>query len=329
MGYETLSRVREDYLDWMKARRLGQRTIKNKLQILNHASDIWGNPVVRRIKPEDVTRLFDQGQWGPSTANLYMGNLRGFFQYCRDTAICPPDFDPTRGWRNARVPRKKMYRLPKEDIPALLDAAEHPRDRMVVAVGLYTLARGSEIREMRWDNFNLNSGVAEFYQIKNKRDHMLPIIGELDDELRSWQAWVEERHGPIQPHWLLTPKQRRGNFSGPQGELIPSEQLELTNPLMHIYEAANRTFHNFGVDIPRQTGNHALRRSGARVLLDFFRQMEGEQSALLRVSSMLGHADIKDTIKYIGLDIENDQLMSKLKGVRILDEPKSGLRAVG
>jgi hypothetical protein len=65
------------------------------------------------------------------------------------------------------------------------------------------------------------------------------------------------------------------------------------------------------------------------MLLDFFRQVEGEQSAVLRVSNMLGHKNLKDTLNYIGLDVEAEQLHVKLRGTRVLADPKDrALKAV-
>ena len=96
--------------------------------------------------------------------------------------------------------------------------------------------------------------------------------------------------------------------------------MYMDQKLSHIYEPVNKAFAELGYSGPAykgKTGNHALRRSGARMLLDHFRLNQGEQSALLRVSQMLGHKSIKDTMTYIGRDIENDQLHSLLAGTRI------------
>jgi len=64
---------------------------------------------------------------------------------------------------------------------------------------------------------------------------------------------------------------------------------------------------------PHGSGMHTLRRSGARALFDRLRH-EGYDGALMRVSSMLGHADTKTTEIYLGLSIERQQRNELIAG---------------
>lgn len=328
VAHETLSQAARMYGDWIVARKLKDNTQKNKMQTLNHAKKVWGNPLVRRINASDVDRYFDAHQWAPKTRNLYLGNLREFFQFCRDRGIVPPDFDPTRGWRAAREGSSQMFWIPATEFLDLLEAADrnHPRDRMIVAIGLFCLLRGSEVQLLTFGDVDLKAKKLHFQVPKSSaafapmKEKTNPIVDNLVDEFERYFEWIKQTQGPIQPEWFLTPRRKKREFNGYQTSFIPPITMYMDQKLSHIYEPVNKAFAELGYSGPAykgKTGNHALRRSGARMLLDHFRLNQGEQSALLRVSQMLGHKSIKDTMTYIGRDIENDQLHSLLAGTRI------------
>jgi len=323
MAYETLSQGIKLYEKYIQAQGLAANTRKNRLQTLNHAKKVWGNPVIRRIKHSDVADYFDaHPDWAPKTRNLYLGAIREFFSFCRNTQIAPFDFDPTRGWRNVREPASERFWLPPQEFPYLLDSAEHPRDRMIVAVGLFALLRGSETRILSFGDVNLKTGNLHVYRPKTKQEVQLPIVLELEEEFEKYFKWVRATQGDIMPGWVLTPVRKANIFTGPGGGCVPAVEMKMDTQYQHIYQPVRKAFVELGYDLPGKTGNHALRRSGARMLLDFFRQVEGEQSAVLRVSNMLGHKNLKDTLNYIGLDVEAEQLHVKLRGTRVLSNPK-------
>ena len=329
MAHETLSQAYHLYNDWITAQRLAENTRKNKLQVLHHAKRVWGNPLVRRIQPADVARYFDSADWSEKTRNLYLGGLRGFFKFCRDTSIVPPDFDPTRGWRNLREPETEMFWIPPSEFNALMDATKHPRDRMIVAIGLFALCRGSEVRTLQFGDVDLDKGLLHVIQHKNKREVRLPIVSNLAREFHTYFEWIEMFQGPIQSNWTLTPPRKKGKFNGAQRTFIPPVTMEMDRTFAHIYNPVREAFKVLGYDLPGKTGNHALRRSGARMLLDYFRTIEGEQSALLQVSTMLGHKNERDTRRYIGMHLEMDRLHARLIGTDVLGDPtRNGLRQV-
>ena len=112
MANETLSQAYLKYKDYLEAQGWAENTIKNKLQVLHHAKATWHNPIVRRIQPADVNRYFAYQDWNERTRNLYLGGLRAFFKFCRETSITPPDHDPTIGWRMLREPDSQMFWIP-------------------------------------------------------------------------------------------------------------------------------------------------------------------------------------------------------------------------
>jgi len=61
-------------------------------------------------------------------------------------------------------------------------------------------------------------------------------------------------------------------------------------------------------------GMHTIRRSGARAMFDHLALDLGNDKALLQVSVMLNHQGTQQTLSYIGLDIEREQLNDWLRG---------------
>ena len=125
MANETLSRIPK-IQGLPEAQGWAENTIKNKLQVLHHAKATWHNPIVRRIQPADVNRYFAGQDWNERTRNLYLGGLRAFFKFCRETSITPPDHDPTIGWRMLREPDSQMFWIPPSEFNALMDATGTP-----------------------------------------------------------------------------------------------------------------------------------------------------------------------------------------------------------
>ena len=334
MSYTTLSQALLAYDQYLQASGLAANTITNRTQVLRHASKKWGNPLVRKIRPVDVDRLFETSTWSAKTRNLYLGNLRLFFQFCRDRDYIPQDFDPCRGWRNLREPRSEMFWIEVGEFTELLDAAEsnHPRDRMIVALGLFGLMRGSEVQQLQFGDVHMDKRRIEFYRPKNKGIHGIPMVSELHDEFTRYLEWVDWTHGPAKKYWYVTPPRKKGQYNHAQQTFIAPITMRFDSRLVHIYEPVTQAFAELGYSgghLKGKLGNHALRRSGARNLLQHFRQVEGEQSALLRVSRMLGHQDLKDTMTYIGLNQEDDQLQELLAGVSVTERKDMGqLRAV-
>ena len=139
-----MSDALDEYRSHLQARGLAGNTLKGQMQPLTRALAEWGNLYVSSITGQHIDKLFRVAKWGPSTRNIYLGYLRGFFTFCRREGYMSRDFEPTDGWRNVKVPNRDRLRIPLDEFPLLLDANQHPRDRMVCALGLYTFMRGGE-----------------------------------------------------------------------------------------------------------------------------------------------------------------------------------------
>ena len=316
----TINEAREPFKYHLLSRGLGDRTVKNHMQILNRWVDINGDTRIDQIRDIHVDRFFGEGNWSAKTQNLYLSQLKGvFFPWCRRQGFMPRDFDPTEGWRNAKVQRNDQLWLPVDEFGALMDAADNARDRAVIAIGLYTFARGSEISTLRLQDVDLDKNMLTLYRWKTKDPDVMPISAELGDELRRWIRYYKHVQGfALEPEWYLVPSRDKSVpvWDYDRKVIIPDRRIEPglvpTRLLRRPYESVKRALRQLGYD-PKGTGAHTLRRSGARALFDRLRA-EGYDGSLRRVSSMLGHKDTKTTEIYLGLSLEREQRNDLIAG---------------
>lgn len=323
-----LSEAIPQYIRHLEARGLSRNSRRNHSQPLSRGLAVWGDLQVASIKPAHIDVLYSSQDWSASTRNLYLTGLRGFFSWCRRHNHLPKDYDPTDGWRNVRVPTKDRLWIPVEEFHDLLDAVNHDRDRAVVALGLYTFMRGGEIRTLRISDLDFARNTVSMYRHKTKQADVLPMSEELHTEMVAWLNAYEARMGrALDPDWYLTPSMaplpmlfdEAKRCLQPTGE--PSKLL-VNQPLFKPYASVQRGLRALGYD-PTGNGVHLLRRSGARALFDRLRE-EGYDGALMRVSSMLGHANVVTTERYLGLSIERQQRNELLAGKTMFPAARRG-----
>lgn len=317
-----LTEASEQYARHLRSQGLAENTVKNSVQPMNRAVTLWGDVLLSNITHAHIDNLFSHYGWKESTRNLYLSQLNQFFRWARLHKYMPKDSGPTDGWKSIRVPKKDRTRIPVEEFNDLLDAATHPRDRAVIALGLYTFLRGSELQALRICDLDLDDDLLEVYRIKTKTGDTLPVSIELHEEMVRWLSWYRQDAGLLKlpDHWYLVPA-KNPNHTGYDpvthrifvdtdihASLRPQKML--TNP----YTVIQRVMVVLGYDIYWE-GEHTLRRSGARALFDALREDGvGKDSALMRCASMLGHADVRVTQKYLGWNEEKVQRNAALSG---------------
>lgn len=183
--------------------------------------------------------------------------------------------------------------LTDDQVVAGFEAADniHPRDRAIWALGIYLLQRESEIMDLRWGHTHMDAAkpYTEFYRRKQNRQHKLFLPPALISELARWKAWVEERHGPVNPEWFVIPSRPSsgvGTKMHPDYPINPEARCgQLTRPIKEILEAV-------GMEHTDKKGVHTLRRTGAVKLYE-------KTQDLKLVQNWLGHADIRTTMRYL------------------------------
>lgn len=308
----------QDYLQHMEARGAAKGTIKSHAQLLRRATSLWGNIYVASIRPQHVDELFSTPGWAASTRNLYLGNFRGgFIQWARRNNYLPRDYDPTDGWKNVKVIRKDKTWLPIEEFPELLDAAQNPKERALIAIGLFTMCRGSEITAIRVADVDFDHDTIFIYRQKTREEDLMPMPSELRDELLAWFRIYEAECGPLHKDWYVVPAQGPNPMAHDHalGKLMPTggnPPLKPTKRMARPYMCVQRAVINMGMDGNRM-GVHLLRRSSARAYYDLLVQT-GHDHALMRVGAILGHKDTKTTQIYLGVQVEREQRNAALAG---------------
>ena len=335
MKHMKMSVAIRDFEAHLLARRLAPNTVKNAKQVLTRAMKEWGDILVSSIEPRHIDRLFTAGGWGPTTQNLYLGQLRTFFKWARVNGYLPKDFDPTATWGTARTPRNKdRDRIPAEMFEDLLDAAPHPRDRAIVALGLYTFSRGSELSTLKIHDLDLGEGLLHVRRHKTLDEDSLPVSEELAREMVRYLNWYRQDQGTLVGHWYLVPAKQPDLWKQDKvtRRLVKVDKPSSLKPTVmetKPYRAVQRALRALGLP-SHSEGVHTLRRSAARAYADNLRT-EGYDGALLRVASFLGHRSTKVTEQYIGWGLERDQRNAMVKGKPMFPTSKGGglLKVVG
>ena len=312
-----------------RAQGLEARTIKNRTQPIRRAIATWGDIPLGSIQPHHIDELFEGSDYAPRTRNLYLGHLRMFFAWCRHHDWMGKN-DPTFGWTPRKVVKEDRLRVPMERFGELLDSAEHPRDRAVIAVGMFTFMRGSEMQVLKVKDLDLTANALTMYRLKTKEEDTLPVCVELADEMIRWTTYYQSRVGELKPDYYLLPSKTGLPFSGRDGgwHQMAEPIIRPDKKMTHPYRVVQRALSDIGYELTAKEGIHTLRRSGARALLDTLRA-EGTESALLRVGAMLGHKDVKVTAHYVGLNIEREQRDILIAGKKMFPTTaEPGLRRV-
>lgn len=326
-----LSIAEERYTRHLRARGLAENTVINNSQAVRRARQLWGDILVSSVTPAHIDHLFGHYGWKESTRNLYLSYLRQFFTWARRSGFMGKDADPTIGWRSVKVPKEDRLRIPLDEFPDVLDAATHPRDRAVCAVGLFTFLRGSEIRHLRIRDLDLDAGTLAVYRSKTKEHDNLPVSSELHEEMTRWLAWYRADQGFLQQDWYLVPAKwpAKTGYDRETGKIFVTDEpapLKPEVPIHKPYAAVQRSLVRLGYD-PLGQGEHTLRRSGARALADSLRE-QGFDGALMRVAAMLGHTDVRITQRYIGWELEKEQRNTAIAGKPLFPTMRRGTDGV-
>jgi len=300
------------YRKWLENKGRKSNTVKNHQTPISALMKQVGNIYMHRITPEHLDEMFGQSDWGPQTRNTYMTTLKGFFQWAGRRSYINPLLNPTVEMEPLRVPKEKKVWITPEDFPRLLDTAGefHPRDRACVAIGLFTMSRASEIRNLQVQDIDFKNNRVSIYGVKTDQHDELPMCVELRDELLTWFNEYRKMTevDVLDPRWYVIPR------FGPMpmirntltNRLYPNPALLMplrpTEQTKQIYRPVKRALKTLGYEI-RGQGIHTLRRSGAAASLQVLRS-DGYDRAMGRVQSMLGHASVKTTEIYINAQLD-------------------------
>ena len=241
----------------------------------------------------------------PSSFNKCRQRVAGFLGFC-----------VRRGWltqdllsevRPRRVVQRERLRLSAQELRRLIETAENPRDRAMLAVACNTGLRASDLVALRIGDVDLDQGLLRVHvQKTGKLDH-LPITSDLDAELRRWLTWYAERKIARSGDLLLPAlayRVRRGQAYGD-----PEPDHRLTPPARVVHRALVR----IGVPATSSEGFHTIRRSIGRIVFEQASE-SGHDAALRITAALLGHSSVATTELYLGLSHDRVNRDDLLKG---------------
>ena len=305
-----LTQVHEEYLAYRKVEGYKPNTMRVDHVALCRLRKAVGNIKVDEVTVRHIDRLYEamaEERLSASTVNLSTAVLRSFFRWTISQGYRPEGSNPVQGRRYRPRETRPMPRVPLAQFPALLGAARTPRDRMLIALGLYTMGRATELTGIQIKHLDLASEEIELYVSKSNTYDRMPISKELRREIARWLPIYEAECGPVEPDWFLVPAVQGGKHSPETGNpLRPWKRMASPE------DAVKHALNQIGVTGYR-TGCHVLRRSSARAMFDELVSM-GYDGSLRIVSAWLHHASVTMTERYLGLDVDRANRDNVSKG---------------
>jgi integrase len=240
----------------------------------------------------------------------------------------PKDNDPMYGRRKPKRAHKERNRVHVSKFPALLDAAgaRSSRDRVALALLIYTLARDGEITDLRIRDVDLDAGYIMMRVHKSRKEDRMPISAELDAELRRWLTVYSEEIGFLEPHYYLVPSRDTRGVPGEDGSFVEQRHVRFVpeRRIPQLGKMVNPALEDIGFPTrdangrPLWEGAHTARRSGARALFDSL-SASGYDFALRVVQSMLHHSSMQTTEAYVGLSADRRSRDEIIRGKKMYD----------
>jgi len=325
-----LSDAIDDFMVLRSSQDFSKRTLANERTVLKRLLAVNGNVWCHSISDRHVTRYFEEASRTRAATSLQLDHtvLGQLFVWMRHTRRMPLDVNPMAGRRRPKARKKERDRIPVTEFPRLLDVAENrdPRDRAIVAILLYTLIRERECSDIRLRDVDLAGGWLRVRITKTGQEDSMPICSELDSELRRWLSFYAAEVGrPLDPSDYLVPRRYstaiiRGGNDENRGYITGHEMLYAQErPIARIGNAVRLVLEDFGFAMVdhngerKMEGAHTLRRSGARALFDRLAK-DGYDHSLRIVQSMLHHASVTQTERYIGVTADRRSRDEILRG---------------
>lgn len=301
-----------------------------------------GNIQISNVKASHVERFFYgeakatgasvegyADRVGAATFNNVLGKFKAFLRWCERRGYIRRDL--LEEIRAQVVIRRERMRLSPNQLIALLDLADHPRDRMIIALAENLGCRASEIVTIKISDINLDAGTIRAQVHKSSLEDTKNITKELDQELRRWLLYYMEAPKNtykqiLQDEWYLVPSLRRWNTPD-FGET--HSMGEVFYPLVTCKSPARgvkRALAKLGLDGPGE-GLHTIRRSVARAYFESQRSM-GYDGALQNTAAFLNHSSAQTTERYLGLTHERQIRDETLRGKPFLSAMVSGENVV-
>jgi integrase len=253
---------------------------------------------------------------GNTTLANYRATLRSFFRFCERREWTLRTMEQlTEGLKEKTTQsNRNRYRMGREELLLLLNAADFPRDRALIAFVANTGLRISEAVRMRVRDVAFNKGELYVYLPKTKGEVTLPLSLDLERELRTWLTAYTEAVGDLKrTHYLFPVCFRHTFMPGHAQQRYRERRLNPEAPIGHPQVIIKDAAEKAGIELDPGDAWHTLRRSFARILYEDARD-HGHDNALRIVQAALNHKEVSTTERYLGLDIERQRYSDMIKG---------------
>jgi len=233
----------EDYLKRAE-KRLRPNTIKDSARYLARTYPKWGARRLSEITPTDILSMRDEWEKHPAAADHFRAIVGAVLEEAVEMGYLAAN--PTRRVRpyGGSVPRQRVPTVEEmKKILASLDE-EYPEVRVAFRMLIYIGARPSEVTRLRWEDVDLERGLATVRLAKSNKPRGLPLTDALIEELKALP-----RRSPWcfpSPH---NSENTRNKWTYPWKRILTRAGLASSG--LHIYDLRRGA----GDDVVMQTGS--------------------------------------------------------------------------
>ena len=295
-----ISDVSNRYLEYRRANGIAANTVKNDRQAITRLIAATGDIDIARLGPGHLDTLLGSmmtGGYATGTVNATQSSLSAWFRWCRARGYMGLTQDPIAGRRYIPTQDEPKLMVPLADFPRVLNSIDRPRDKALIAFGLFTMLRQSELVALRVRDLDFQTGRLSVRRFKTYGMDSLPVTPDARVYFADWIEAYQDEVGALHRDAYLLPAMEAAG--------VRTFRLCPDRPISRTYDIVRRVLERNGFWAERM-GVHILRRSAARAAFDEMAR-EGYDGALRIVAAWLGHASTRTTEQYLGLTEDRSQ----------------------
>lgn len=282
----TFHELRDKYLEWMKGHHKSAESKEYRIeQMASHFGDLPLRRFNTMIVEQYQTALTNKGL-KPGSVNKNISIIKAMIKKAVDWEMVEEDtLKRVRKVKNYKESNKRLRFLAVKEAQSLISVCDDHL-RPIVITALHTGMRRGEILKLTWESVDLQHGFITLTDTKNGDGREIPIDGTLRETLNKLPRRFVEKDG--------------------QRELVP--YVFYDPKTLKCYKGIKRSFHT------------ALKKAGIKDFRfhdcrhSFASQLIMAGVDLTTVKELLGHKDIKMTLRYSHLAPAH-----KRKAINVLD----------
>lgn len=276
-----------------------------------HAEDI-GNRDPHDTNRNDVKRTLRRWEHPNTQANA-RAILVSFYRWAVEEGIRKDN--PAEQTRRPKKRKPSVYRLKREEIVALMQAAETVRERRVIYIGLLIGARNQELRGLQRRHFTQQAGAVWISPdiAKGGRERYVPVLPELEpvvaEILHSVGPGWQDADGVHRGPYVICAQRSRGGLQ----QTLTRDKTDAPASPQAVWNLVGRVAQRAGIGahihphlLRHAFGDHVTRQAGIRA-----------------AQAVLGHASIDTTQSTYTGGVTLDELTAALAFFRY-DEHNAG-----